>query len=80
MAPFLLQWTLIQEAKRRGFRYYDFNGIDENKWPGVTRFKRGFGGRVVNFPGTFDLVFSDYWYKAYKFVRSIRRAVASKGK
>ena len=79
MAPFALQWALILEAKQKGFKYYDFNGIDENKWPGVTRFKKGFGGRVVNFPGTFDLVFSDYWYKAYKIFRSLRRGLAKKG-
>ena len=27
MAPYLLQWTVIKEAKARGFKYYDFHGI-----------------------------------------------------
>ncbi|GAH31259.1 unnamed protein product [marine sediment metagenome] len=42
MAPFLLQWHQILEAKKRECIEYDFWGIDEKKWPGVTRFKKGF--------------------------------------
>jgi len=44
MAPYLLQWEAIKYAKVRGAKVYDFFGIDEVKWPGVTRFKKGFGG------------------------------------
>jgi len=43
MAPHLLQWEAIKKAKELGYKYYDFWGIDEKKWPGVTRFKKGFG-------------------------------------
>ena len=42
MAPHLLQWHQILEAKKRRCEEYDFWGIDEKKWPGVTRFKKGF--------------------------------------
>ncbi|MEA3463870.1 MAG: peptidoglycan bridge formation glycyltransferase FemA/FemB family protein [Patescibacteria group bacterium] len=42
MAPHLLQWHCIKLAKDQGYKYYDFYGIDEKKWPGVTRFKKGF--------------------------------------
>jgi lipid II:glycine glycyltransferase (peptidoglycan interpeptide bridge formation enzyme) len=75
MAPYLLQWQVIKLAKSSGSRYYDFYGIDENKWPGVTRFKKGFGGAEVKYPGTFDLVFDRRWYSIYKMVRRIRRSV-----
>ncbi|MFZ5559901.1 MAG: lipid II:glycine glycyltransferase FemX [Patescibacteria group bacterium] len=71
MAPHLLQWKQIQEAKKRGCVEYDFWGIDEKKWPGVTRFKRGFGGKEVNYPGAYDLVFQPIWYKIYKIARKI---------
>lgn len=75
MAPYALQWHCIKQAKELGYKYYDFNGIDENKWPGVTRFKKGFGGEEINYPGTFDLVFSKVWYFIYKVIRKLRRMV-----
>lgn len=73
MAPFLLQWTLIVGAKARGYKYYDFFGIDEVKWPGVTRFKRGFSGKEVSHPGTFDVVTNKSWYSVYKLIRGLKR-------
>jgi len=71
MAPFLLQWSQILEAKKRGCIEYDFWGIDEKKWPGVTRFKKGFGGHEISYPGAYDLVFQPMWYKIYKIARKI---------
>lgn len=73
MAPYALQRHNIKLAKKSGCEYYDFHGIDEKKWPGVTRFKAGFGGRIVEYPGTFDLVYDEGWYSIYKMVRKIRR-------
>jgi peptidoglycan pentaglycine glycine transferase (the first glycine) len=75
MAPFLLQWHCIKFAKKTGCKFYDFYGIDENKWPGVTRFKKGFGGAELDFPGTYDLPFSNFLYRAYGIMRKVRRAV-----
>lgn len=69
MAASLLQWEQIKEAKRRGCMEYDFWGIDEIKWPGVTRFKRGFGGKEIAYPGAYDLVFKPIWYKLYKLAK-----------
>jgi peptidoglycan pentaglycine glycine transferase (the first glycine) len=74
MAPYLLQWHSIKLAKQLGARYYDFTGVDEEKWPGVTRFKMGFGPREVNYPGSFDLVYDEGWYSVYKMVRKVRRS------
>lgn len=73
MAPYLLQWSVIRRAQDEGYGYYDFNGIDGKKWPGVTRFKLGFGGRVVTYPGTYDLVFQPAAYRLYNLVRAMRR-------
>lgn len=73
MAPYFLQWHVIGEAKKKGCNYYDFFGISKEKWPGVTRFKKGFGGKEINYPGTFDLVFNKFNYNIYKFLRKIRR-------
>lgn len=73
MAPYALQWQTIKLAKQLDYKYYDFHGIDEVKWPGVTKFKNGFSGLVVNYPGTFDLVYDQSWYSIYKMVRKVRR-------
>ncbi|MBL7154992.1 MAG: peptidoglycan bridge formation glycyltransferase FemA/FemB family protein [Candidatus Portnoybacteria bacterium] len=71
MAPHLCQWQGICQAKKLGLKYYDFWGIDEKKWPGVTRFKKGFAGQEINYPGAFDLVFQPIWYKIYSLARRI---------
>lgn len=73
MSPHLLQWEVIKEAKKAGYKYYDFYGIDEKKWPGVTRFKLGFGGFVKEYPGTYDFVFRPGVYNLYGFLRKLRR-------
>ncbi|MFH0952672.1 MAG: peptidoglycan bridge formation glycyltransferase FemA/FemB family protein [Patescibacteria group bacterium] len=74
MAPHLAQWTAIKWAKDNGFKYYDFRGIaptdsSSHKWAGITRFKKGFGGRSVKQLGAFDLVNKSFWYKLYRLYR-----------
>ena len=73
MAPYALQWEAIKIAKERGYRYYDFFGIDEVKWPGVTRFKLGFGGETITYPGTVDYVVNNIAYSLYQRLRALRR-------
>jgi lipid II:glycine glycyltransferase (peptidoglycan interpeptide bridge formation enzyme) len=75
MAPFLLQWTAILDAQKQGFRYYDFFGVDEIKWPGVTRFKMGFNPVIYDYSGTHDLVYQNLWYSVYRVLRWLRRMV-----
>lgn len=72
MAPYAMHWGLIQEMKRQGFRYYDFGGSEGDKWPSLTRFKLGFGGQVTEYPGSFDLPISKFWYFVYKVFQKIR--------
>ena len=72
MATHLLQWHQSLEAKKQGCTEYDFWGIDEKKWPGVTRFKKGFGGKEIIYPGAYDLVFQPIWYKIYQLARKFR--------
>jgi lipid II:glycine glycyltransferase (peptidoglycan interpeptide bridge formation enzyme) len=66
MAPYLLHWETIKYAKENGFSEYDLWGIDEKKWPGVTRFKRGFGGKEIEYTGSYDYIFDSWWYMLYK--------------
>jgi peptidoglycan pentaglycine glycine transferase (the first glycine) len=64
MAPYALHWDAIAAAKRDGFGMYDFWGANpfskaafsyKPSWEGITRFKRGWGGRQVDLYGTWDL-------------------------
>jgi peptidoglycan pentaglycine glycine transferase (the first glycine) len=62
MPNYLLQWEAIRWAKQQGARLYDLWGIPETEdedeaMAGVYRFKRGWGGRVVQFLGTYERVY-----------------------
>jgi lipid II:glycine glycyltransferase (peptidoglycan interpeptide bridge formation enzyme) len=79
MAPHLLQWQAIIEAKKLGFESYDFGGINgqtfyDQKWEGITRFKTGFGAEVKprEYVGSFDLILNPVVFSIYKFVKQIR--------
>lgn len=76
MAPFALHWYLINDAKKRGLTAYDFWGIattDNPKEPlaGVTRFKKGWGGDIVRYPQTMDLVMRPVKYAFYRLVHRL---------
>lgn len=73
MAPYLLHFEVIRQAQAAGYQEYDFYGIDEKKWPGVTRFKKGFGGEIKNYPGTYDVIFKPTVYWFYNILRKARR-------
>lgn len=75
MAPYLIQWEVIKQAQAAAYKYYDFYGIDEKKWPGVTRFKLGYGGFIKEYPGTYDLIFRPFLYGFYEFLRKLRRVI-----
>lgn len=70
MAPYLLQWEAIMEAKKRGMKQYDFLGISPpgektHSLSGVSEFKKKFGGREVSYPAAFDIVYKPVMYKLY---------------
>lgn len=78
MAPYLLQWEAILEAKKRGMTQYDFFGIapgnaKNHPWKGVTEFKKKFGGKEVTYPPAFDLVYRPLWYHAIRLSQFYRR-------
>ena len=72
MGPYLLHWRIIHEFQALGSRFYDLWGIDAQKWPGITRFKLGWGGRTVEYPGAFDLAISKPWKFAYDLVQTLK--------
>jgi len=71
MAPHLLQFAALQDAKQRGLNRYDFWGIHpdpHHSWAGLTRFKRGFGGQEIEYLGTLELPFRPLLYKLYRLI------------
>lgn len=58
-APSLLVWEGVKLAKKKGCEIFDFEGIEDprykstSSWSGFTRFKKGFGGKEVEYPGVF---------------------------
>ncbi|MBI2475570.1 peptidoglycan bridge formation glycyltransferase FemA/FemB family protein [Candidatus Uhrbacteria bacterium] len=78
MAPHLLHFELIKDAKQKGFSFYDWWGIapsdqPNHPWAGITRFKKSFPGREVVYAGTYDFVRKPFWYKVYRLARKLRR-------
>lgn len=81
MAPFLLHWALIEDAQEKGMTAYDWWGIapagagEGHPWAGITRFKLGFGGEHVSYPGTFDLLLKPASYRLYMAARKVVRRI-----
>ncbi len=76
MAPQLLQWESIRQAKAAGFLVYDFWGIapkdkSQERWQGITRFKKGFGGQRISSPGAYDFIYHPTWYQIYHLGRLV---------
>ncbi|NTW30891.1 MAG: peptidoglycan bridge formation glycyltransferase FemA/FemB family protein, partial [Candidatus Moranbacteria bacterium] len=81
MAPFLLQWEAMLEAKRCGCARYDFGGVNmaeleagTGKWLGITWFKIGFSPSTsaTVFPGAYDIVLSPVKYYTYRMIQGVK--------
>lgn len=82
MAPHLLQWRQILDAKLAGKRWYDFFGVETPQrrraskqgasWAGITRFKQGFGGQVVSYLPAYELPLKRNWYRLVRAARILR--------
>ena len=79
-APFLLQWHTMQWARDHGCDTYDMWGAaddpadESDPLAGVTRWKRGFGGRHVRWAGGYDYVAAPTLYWGWQ--RAMPRAFA----
>lgn len=79
-ASYLLQWTAICDALKRRDNLYSFwgiapEGIKKHPFAGVTTFKRGFGGELLELTHCMDIPINYRYYFTYGFetIRKWRR-------
>lgn len=78
MASNLMLWEMIRFGKLDGCTSFDLWGSlgpepnPKHPWFGFHRFKKGYGGKLMEFVGTYDLIIDPLWYKIYQFGDSFR--------
>jgi lipid II:glycine glycyltransferase (peptidoglycan interpeptide bridge formation enzyme) len=78
MASNLMMWEMITLGKREGCHLFDMWGSlgpepdPKDPWYGFHRFKKGYGGELMEFLGTFDLVLNEPLYKLFRVVENVR--------
>lgn len=79
-ASYLLQWTAIQDALKRGDHMYSFwgiapEGVKKHPFAGVTLFKRGFGGQLLELQHCCDIPVTSKYYltRGFETLRKWKR-------
>jgi lipid II:glycine glycyltransferase (peptidoglycan interpeptide bridge formation enzyme) len=78
MASNLMMWEMIKWGKAQGCKSFDMWGAlgpnpdEKNPWFGFHRFKKGYGGKLLEFFGTTDLVFNFPMYKLFRLADDLR--------
>ena len=78
MAPNLLMWEAIRFGKKLGCTNFDMwgslgpNPDPNDPWFGFHRFKAGYGGQLVEFLGTYDLIFNPSRYLLFRQLDNLR--------
>lgn len=78
MASNLMMWEVIRYGKAQGCQNFDMWGAlgttpdEKSPWYGFHRFKKGYGGELVEFLGSFDLVHNYPTYKVYSLAENWR--------
>lgn len=78
MASNLMMWEMINFGKANNCHLFDMWGSlgpdpdPKDPWFGFHRFKKGYGGDLVEFLGTYDLVLNYPYYKLFRLADDIR--------
>lgn len=77
MAPYLLHWQAIKDAKNAGYSKYDLFGIapeniENHPWKGVTEFKKKFGGKEYEYFPAQEHPFKKILYFLYGIYKKLR--------
>ncbi len=51
------------------------NYNQKHPWSGFTRFKEGYGGKYIEFVGSYDLIIKPFAYNIYNLAFYLRRLV-----
>lgn len=79
MAANLIMWESISLGKRLGATEFDMwgslppNYVESHPWSGFTKFKEGYGGKFIQFAGSFDLIVNPVIYSFYNRIYSVRQ-------
>lgn len=78
MASNLMMWEVMKFGKAKGVKLFDLWGSlgpkpdVKDPWYGFHRFKEGYGGVLMEFVGSFDLVLKSQIYWIYRLAETIR--------
>lgn len=75
---YALQWQVMQDLKKKGVKRYNLWGIappgqTKHRYAGVTTFKTGFGGEVVEFVPAEDIVLNNARYAVDYMIEIVRK-------
>lgn len=74
MASYTAQWASIRHAKQIGMDTYNFGGVSgptDERYEGITRYKKRFGGHLLTHEHPADLVQYRILYELYALRRSL---------
>ena len=70
----LIKWEIIKKYISLGYKIFNFGNIKNmDKKNGAYTFKMGFGGKVYECVGTYDLVINKWLYKITKLIYTIKK-------
>ncbi|OGD84599.1 hypothetical protein A3B51_02945 [Candidatus Curtissbacteria bacterium RIFCSPLOWO2_01_FULL_41_18] len=78
MASNLVCWEAMRIGKRLGLKTFDMwgalgpNAKENDAWYGFHKFKAGYGGLLVEYAGTYDLILKNALYKSLNFADKLR--------
>ncbi|MEK7092165.1 MAG: peptidoglycan bridge formation glycyltransferase FemA/FemB family protein [Patescibacteria group bacterium] len=78
MSSNLMMWEAIRFGKKLGLKKFDMWGSlsehpnTKDPWYGFHRFKEGYGPKLVEFVGSYDLVINPVLYQCFKIANALR--------
>ena len=75
MASYAAQWASVRHAKDIGMHTYNFGGVSgpsDERYEGITRYKKRFGGYLLSHDAAVDLVQYPILYALYTLRRRLK--------